>query len=288
MLSKKLILGSLAGATMLASAVLILPNTAQAVVSGQCVNCHTMHNSEGGSAVDTAGANELLLRAGGCMGCHGVEANEANGRGATTLAPQVGTAASGTQNAGGYFNVDADSHSVGGSIAGLVDTSTAPGGSMAAGTGFTCQSCHTDAGGTGGHHNAAAGYRMLGTVDVGTINVNYAQDGTDTVYNISGTDINSVCAACHPDFHGTTAGNQSKTGGVATDWVRHPTGITAAGYPAANALGIPQGVAGEVLCISCHRPHGSGAADLVRFSYTANSAGDGSQSVGCETCHGSK
>lgn len=41
-------------------------------LSGACVNCHTMHNSQDGSimAYDGAAASGMLLRAGTCAGCH--------------------------------------------------------------------------------------------------------------------------------------------------------------------------------------------------------------------------
>jgi predicted CXXCH cytochrome family protein len=282
MLNKKLVLGSLAGATMLVSAALILPNAAQALVSGTCVNCHTMHNSEDGVAVNGSGAQELLLRASGCAGCHGTEANGSNGKGATTLAPQVGSAASATMNSGGYFNVDSDSHSIGGSIGSLVATNTAPGGSMAAGASFTCQSCHTDAGGTGGHHNAGAGYRMLGAVSVTSTAANYGNGGDTSGY---GDSMNTFCGGCHTQFHGTADADDTTSGAGGTAWIRHPTGVGALGP---NTDAVPAGTGGEVLCISCHRPHGSGNADLLRWTYSGNIAGDSSQSTGCETCHGSK
>lgn len=39
-------------------------------IGGQCVNCHTMHNSQNGAAVTASGtANEQLLTA-GCVACH--------------------------------------------------------------------------------------------------------------------------------------------------------------------------------------------------------------------------
>lgn len=40
-------------------------------VTGACVNCHTMHNSQNGTAVVTAGPQEALVRYAGCAGCHG-------------------------------------------------------------------------------------------------------------------------------------------------------------------------------------------------------------------------
>ena len=46
---------------------------AYAAVTGECVNCHTMHNSQGGTGMELAtfetGPFEALLR-GSCLGCH--------------------------------------------------------------------------------------------------------------------------------------------------------------------------------------------------------------------------
>lgn len=52
-----------------------LHGLAQAEVTGQCVNCHTMHNSQGGASMIIgygagAGPYGSLLRANGCLGCH--------------------------------------------------------------------------------------------------------------------------------------------------------------------------------------------------------------------------
>ncbi len=57
-------------------ALLLFPVMAQAKVQGQCAECHTMHNSQGGEpmAVDASGApqdapNNVLLTK-GCVACH--------------------------------------------------------------------------------------------------------------------------------------------------------------------------------------------------------------------------
>ncbi len=47
----------------------ILQRQAKAKVTGECVNCHTMHNSQDGTAVDPNGPNQYLLSK-YCVGCH--------------------------------------------------------------------------------------------------------------------------------------------------------------------------------------------------------------------------
>lgn len=49
---------------------LMAPESGKALV-GECVNCHTMHNMQGGDFVDAGGPyNSLLNSPGDCVGCH--------------------------------------------------------------------------------------------------------------------------------------------------------------------------------------------------------------------------
>ncbi|MBW1676920.1 MAG: cytochrome c3 family protein [Deltaproteobacteria bacterium] len=55
--------------------ILFLPGNSSAKVTGVCSNCHTMHNSQGGSEMQTgfgstSGEKATLLRVNGCLGCH--------------------------------------------------------------------------------------------------------------------------------------------------------------------------------------------------------------------------
>jgi hypothetical protein len=52
--------------------VLSFQNPAIAAISGDCVNCHTMHNSQNGTSMNwnsSSNPNEILLRS-DCIGCH--------------------------------------------------------------------------------------------------------------------------------------------------------------------------------------------------------------------------
>ena len=74
------------------------PASAIAAISGECSNCHTMHNSQSASAMATYGASgqpwkgtgpyESLTR-GDCLGCHGSGSVNAKGLDPLTGAPQV-------------------------------------------------------------------------------------------------------------------------------------------------------------------------------------------------------
>ena len=133
------------------------------------------------------------------------------------------------------------------------------------------------------------------------------------------TTISSLCARCHNDYHngaGNVGGTNPTTGAFASPWVRHPTdfdmgntGATAEyrdyGGAGVNAYVVSAPVASNtigvaplssitftgddaiVTCISCHRAHGSGYADLLRWDYSAVSAGV-SGTGACFECHTSK
>lgn len=136
--------------------------------------------------------------------------------------------------------------------------------------------------------------------------------------------INFLCAECHGLFHNIDkdatmtindgGGIASAAGQVSNSWIRHPSDIdmgslldaagNAAEYQAyAFNTEAPVGLstpaanptyAGEkvVLCISCHRPHGSEHADLLRWDYTtdmvAGGATDKAVNNGCFRCHTTK
>lgn len=59
--------------TLVLFLILSIPVTTLAKITGPCVNCHTMHNSQGGAAMATyrgeTGPNSFLTR-GSCIGCH--------------------------------------------------------------------------------------------------------------------------------------------------------------------------------------------------------------------------
>lgn len=162
------------------------------------------------------------------------------------------------------------------------------------------------------------------TVDTDDHNVYWA----DATWNGGDTDtINAFCAKCHGNFHaqGTSgaAGEGQDVGGSGGDgvspWIRHPTDISLsakggeyANYDTYDWI-APVGAAGtttsvqftnvasgtdSVLCLSCHRAHGSPYADMLRWSYgvmnsgtasPANVTGSGQAGkFGCFACHSTK
>ncbi len=139
--------------------------------------------------------------------------------------------------------------------------------------------------------------------------------GRSTAGTVSGgTDTMSyLCAQCHGDFHTDI----DATSPAAAPWRRHPTDIVlpageyqsyngGSGYslqaPVARGavpsdssstvtLGQDTGATGAiVMCLSCHRAHGSPENDLLRWSYSDMNAGTtgGSAGTGCFVCHTEK
>jgi predicted CXXCH cytochrome family protein len=138
-------------------------------------------------------------------------------------------------------------------------------------------------------------------------------DGT-TGYTNTDT-ISFFCAQCHGNFHSEIAASA-----IASPWRRHPTDIVllAAGEtskyntadgtnigtysleaPIARGTAVPAtssdtvlannsgSTGGIVMCLSCHRAHGSDQPDLLRWDYATMQV-NGATSGGCFTCHNEK
>ena len=242
---------SVAMATVLLGAVCLLPKGGNAQVTGQCVNCHTMHNSQGGASMSATSTVYRSLTKGDCVGCHT--------GGATDLTdnniPKVNhTAAPAATLAGGSFfwaqTVDAKGHNVKGvsSVDGVLGN-TPPGGA-ALGSQLTCAGttgCHGDraqgdeyAALSGSHHappqnsggvagavdgsNLVNSYRFLN----GTKGIE-AADWEKTVsaaahnqyYGVARTTdaavaqpISALCGQCHGAFHASSAAHAANDVGI--------------------------------------------------------------------------
>lgn len=336
---------------------------AEAVVTGPCSNCHSMHNSQGGSG-DASGPNQNLLKniSGNvdvCVGCH-------SSTGPETIKPLNGSNIPIVFNtgaypvkplAGGNFyyvskntpEYDQYGHNVYGISNRDSNLNQAPGTLDACGTDEChstlasssnskgkpgCQSCHQRL----FHHvesnemSTNTGYRFLwghtldageyvayveGVEDVdwehskGPDDHNYYK-GTTAEYSSGGAGlknnhtITAFCSGCHVKFHGPYAVLNAVDGmGSSSPWVRHPTDIAlpvdgeygdydpvtnySAEAPVAwvNPLS-PSRDSAVVMCLSCHRPHGSDQPDMLRWDYGNMIAGGGPNTTGCFTCHSTK
>lgn len=145
-------------------------------------------------------------------------------------------------------------------------------------------------------------------------------NGCDNPYGNDDNSMSNYCAGCHYKFHGI---NYTDTDGTVTadnvsPWFRHPThlalpsasnkeyyyyngGTTGPGpySPLAPVARDPSALASmtgpsstvtpgsdQVMCLSCHRAHGSPYAYMLRWDYK-NWPGSGTTN-GCFVCHTSK
>lgn len=126
-----------------------------------------------------------------------------------------------------------------------------------------------------------------------------------TAYSSTDT-ISYLCGECHGNFHAHS--NLGDTAEVGSDspWLRHPSDVLLSGgeYAAYDtysteapvALATPstsqQSTAGSaiVMCLSCHRAHGSNQPDLLRWDYGNMIAGNAGSyaGTGCFRCHSEK
>ena len=323
---------------MLACAAMIalFCGTGYAAVSGVCNECHTMHNSQGGTAMGLAEAQTALLL-NDCLGCHTTS-------GSVPLVdgyPYVKLASGATDNnclAGGFFQTVADiednnanqNHDIGATAdpAGfnVEETTWYTGTTNGLGCAGT-NGCHGNetvlndmAAIKGGHHNPSA-YRILsvGGIDVvgfgakdyeeliiktpATIPETTVGDSQNVNLYSAGVgdpSISELCAKCHGDFH--NEGETTDDVGSSGAWIRHPTDVA---IPTTWAIGnsgyTPVGVdykhnpvgyddasfditKKRATCLSCHRAHGTGHNDLLRWAYSTQSAGGGND-YGCLGCH---
>jgi predicted CXXCH cytochrome family protein len=149
-----------------------------------------------------------------------------------------------------------------------------------------------------GHPNLAVGNADNHNEYAGMVGADHTKNaGFVQLGNI----MTAFCCGCHGDFH-----IQEDEG-----WVRHPsdavipdtgeyadTGGASHDYdplsPVASPTvdGIPDGTVSPgtdmVMCLSCHRPHGSPYPDLLRWDYAAQQAGGGGDDKGCFYCHTTK
>jgi hypothetical protein len=240
--------------------IVIMAAVAQSAMTGQCSNCHTMHNSQGGAVMvnltygaETTDAKEFLLR-GTCLGCHAQNTvNRIESLGGTDV-PQVYHRDSAGDLAGGNFAYiygikgSGASNKKGHNIAdlGSMDTPAQPPGRRhdisTMDTNFTCagsMGCHGVRGGPGAglenlegsHHQNAGGqlntadnvynsYRFLSSVK------GYENDGANKWQNLNSTNHNEYFGAATPmSFTGCT----SQSCHDASDYAR-PLNNTMSGF----------------------------------------------------------
>ncbi|MDH5298674.1 MAG: hypothetical protein OEV91_06605 [Desulfobulbaceae bacterium] len=125
--------------------------------------------------------------------------------------------------------------------------------------------------------------------------------GLETTHTIS-----AFCSGCHRDFHDLNGGTDESMG---SPWLRHPVDFalpTGGEYGAYNPVAAYDPVApvawvnpaapvrteAVVMCLSCHRAHGSQYPDMLRWDYGKMLAHSNSEAAapgtGCFVCHTTK
>ena len=144
-------------------------------------------------------------------------------------------------------------------------------------------------------HNEYYGYND-------TVNRNAGEGAiAHSAYSDLGT-ISYLCAECHGRFHASIASGAAG----ASPWLRHPTDIALpsdvtkeytnyTNYSLEAPVARPSVLSGSnstvtpgtdiVMCLSCHRAHGSNQPDILRWNYNGMIAGSGNSDTGCFTCH---
>ena len=149
-------------------------------------------------------------------------------------------------------------------------------------------------------HNEYSGVSDLSTRNTESGAGDYA--GARTAGTIS-----FLCAECHGRYHASIA----SAGAGASPWLRHPTDVilpsdAAKEYTNYTAYSVVAPIARPdltsignsavvvpgtdiVMCLSCHRAHGSNQADLLRWDYNGMVAGTtNGAGTGCFVCHRNK
>jgi len=346
-------------------AVLAAAAPVAAKVSGPCVDCHTMHNSQGGGpmAFVMQGGGKVLvvdpnaaLLTTDCVGCHqGINDGTTTPFVFSTTAPTYGTTGTeggtNTLAGGNFYWVSSGNERAGHNVSGItaVDSrhATIPPGGVDLGAQITCAGtygCHGVSGEAdqtkamyGAHHwknhavwqdglTLASSYRFLDGIK-GFEDPDYEYQPTSTSHNkyygidrtletdtADGT-ISSLCARCHGDFHNGSGNLASGSFGSGV-WIRHPVdfdmsrAVSSGEYLSYNkqqGTGNPYSVIAPlatadtttavqssvfvqaddavVMCLSCHRAHGTPFAAILRWDYRSWPGGGYN---GCSICHTTK
>jgi len=148
--------------------------------------------------------------------------------------------------------------------------------------------------------------------------------GTNNPYGNNDNSMSNYCAGCHYKFHGL---NYVDTDGVIiadnhSPWFRHPAHLPLPNDPnkeyyyynnpggtgpgsynpiaprdpdALVSMTEPSSIvtpgSDQVMCLSCHRPHGTPYPDMLRWNYLDNcvaSSGASPSNCGCLVCHTTK
>ena len=136
--------------------------------------------------------------------------------------------------------------------------------------------------------------------------------GDNTILQEEPQSIGRFCAGCHYQFHSPgNAFDLVDNGGGINPWLRHPANATIpnadeytsytvydpmvpVGRPEKDTIAsvdptVVRPGADKVICLSCHRAHGSPYPDMLRWDYANDCRGEvPDPNCGCFTCHSTK
>jgi predicted CXXCH cytochrome family protein len=152
----------------------------EAAITGQCSNCHTMHNSQNGTTVVSEGPQPFLLNRVGCLGCHS-STNGATWKESITGTPIVFNTVAPTYGANGlaggnFYYVNSDD-TYGHNVLGIKGLDTTLGLTPPGGTALTAQLRCAGTWGCHGHNGRQTGDTA---VDDQALAIKGAHHGNDT------------------------------------------------------------------------------------------------------------
>ena len=172
-----------------------------------------------------------------------------------------------------------------------------------------------------GHMEAVGGGGVFGIEDPdweinatsSTHNIYFGGDSSQATAPDYFESISAFCAGCHFEFHSPGFPRFGvDNGGGGNPWLRHPTDVIIpdsgefadgivinTAYDPNVPVGKPDLMSfdpslieegDKVICISCHRAHGSDQPDMLRWDYNTMSAGTSGSAAGtgCFKCHTDK
>jgi len=273
-----------------------------------CASCHRAHTATNARLLMVSPATL-------CLSCHGAAGTGANtnveaglyvsGRNGGAYAVDGSTnTANNDALLGGQFVGGTSEHTIGATLAwgqGATDRGTAT--ALAGAATLECVSCHDP------HGNS--NYRIF-KATVNGVGVTVAQvDETQATKDYSdenwGGDQSQLCRACHQAYHQVAAGQGSTISGttythrVDMAWNGAlPAGVTVGtnnpetlGFDGTAGTGdeVPLGSGGEVMCQTCHFPHGT-TATMTTLADDPNLPGANDSALlrldnrgVCQSCH---
>ena len=293
----------------------------QSLLNTTCIGCHsstddtTIDTSMGGAtpivfnngtapATPLSGGNFYWVKATDDRMGHNVIDTSAAADATLGVTPPGGTILDGTRmSCAGTTGCHGDRTIVGSGKSGGSDTAAISGAHHTAGTtvdGSTVGKSYRFLYGITGTEDSDWEYTKSST-DHNVYQGANRSDDDSTLSAAEQTTVSSLCAQCHTNFHnGDTDPVDGSVWG--TPWVRHPTDFDMSTdlnspnieYPTTYNTDIPIAYSDVstktdeiVMCISCHRAHGSPNESILRWDYRGWPA-DTSFTNGCSICHTDK